>query len=95
MPGTATPATGASTFTWRGLTYPVTSERVRVALGQAAEAAHQVNTPDATGLTLEQRLPPLDRIIQAYNDAKGFIRHSMNTSAGGVHNSLPTHACSG
>ncbi|KAK9801994.1 hypothetical protein WJX73_007855 [Symbiochloris irregularis] len=72
---------GVTLFTWRGSSHPVQAERIRTSLAAAAEATHALSQiPKGS----DERTGALDSQIAAYNEAKGYIRHALSTTAGGA-----------
>lgn len=72
---------GPAYLQWRGSTYTVYGDRLKGFISQASEAAPQLQQAEATGSQQEQ-LSVLERLILAFNEAKGIVRHSIATSGG-------------
>ncbi|KAK9814357.1 hypothetical protein WJX72_004470 [[Myrmecia] bisecta] len=79
-------APGVLSMTWRGSSYPVRNERARVSLHQALDLAHQLDNAMDTG-DLEQRLSLSDKMINAFNEAKGSIRSTLSSAPNAADNS--------
>ena len=74
-------SSSSSTFSWRGSSFAVPSERARSALATAQAAladARKVDDDDDVA-----RLAALDRALAAFGDAKGIVRQQQQQQAGG------------
>ncbi|KAK9904768.1 hypothetical protein WJX75_002167 [Coccomyxa subellipsoidea] len=71
-------AKGVSAIAWRGNTSVVAAERVRTTLATALDLAKQVDEAKAANKPLDQLLELYDSLIAAFNEAKGYVRHSIS-----------------
>ncbi|BDA49634.1 Signal recognition particle subunit SRP68 [Coccomyxa sp. Obi] len=69
---------GVSAIAWRGNTTVVSAERVRLTLAQALDLSKQVDEAKAANKPLAEMLELYDSLIAAFNEAKGYVRHSIS-----------------
>lgn len=74
-------AAGPAYLQWRGETYTAFGERLKGFIGQTIELAPKVEQAQAGGNPDEQ-LSLLEKLIAAFSEAKGVVRHSLATSGG-------------
>ena len=72
---------GPAYLQWRGNTYTAFGERLKGYIGQAAELAPQLEAAQQQG-SAEEQLALLEKLISAFSEAKGIVRHSFATSGG-------------
>lgn len=75
-------AAASSTFSWRGSSFAVPSERARSALASAQAALADARKDDDDDDVA--RLAALDRALAAFGDAKGIVRQQQQQAEGGV-----------
>ena len=72
---------GPAYLQWRGNTYTAFGERLKGYIGQAAELSPQLEAAQQQGSS-EEQLALLEKLIAAFSEAKGIVRHSLATSGG-------------
>lgn len=72
---------GPTYLQWRGETYTVFGERLKARIQCAAELAPALDKAQH-GSSPDEQLAVLEKLIAAFSEAKGIVRHSLATSSG-------------
>lgn len=78
---TQSAAEGPAYLQWRGTTYTVYGDRLKACISQASELNPSLEAAQASGSQAEQQAV-LEKLVGAFNEAKGIVRHSIATSGG-------------